>query len=77
VEDTGVGIPAHALQRIFEPFFTTRQDRTGLGLAIARRIVRDHRGSIEVQSEEMKGTRFAVTLPLLEQEPVGFDLPRA
>ena len=77
VEDTGVGIPTRELQRIFEPFFTTRQDRTGLGLAIARRIVQDHRGSIEVQSEEMKGTRFTVTLPLPEQEPVGFDLPRA
>jgi signal transduction histidine kinase len=66
VEDTGVGIPAQQLQRIFEPFFTTRQDRTGLGLAIARRIVQDHRGMIEVQSEEMKGTIFTVTLPLTE-----------
>jgi signal transduction histidine kinase len=64
VEDTGVGIPPDRLQRVFEPFYTTRQDRTGLGLAIAQRIVQDHRGSIEVQSEEMKGTVFTVTLPL-------------
>jgi len=69
VEDTGVGIPAHELQRIFEPLFTTKEDRTGLGLAIARRIVQDHQGKIEVQSEEMKGTIFAVTLPLKEAEP--------
>ena len=66
VEDTGVGIPAHELQQIFEPFFTTRPDRTGLGLPIAQRIVHDHRGKIEVESEEMKGTRFTVTLPLAE-----------
>ncbi len=74
VEDTGVGIPAHQLQQIFEPFFTTRKDRTGLGLAIARRIVRDHRGKIEVESEEMRGTRFTVTLPLAEEESVGLRL---
>jgi len=67
VEDTGVGIPACHLEQIFEPFFTTRQDRTGLGLAIARRIVSDHRGRIEVESEEMKGTRITVTLPLGEE----------
>jgi len=68
VEDTGVGIPAHALQRVFDPFFTTRKKGTGLGLAITRRIVRDHRGKIEVQSEEGKGTLFSVTLPLPEGE---------
>jgi two-component system sensor histidine kinase HydH len=76
VEDTGVGIPAPKLQQIFEPFFTTRHDRTGLGLAIARRIVQDHRGKIEVQSEEMRGTLFTVTLPLSEGEP-GSDLTGA
>ncbi len=66
VEDTGVGIPPHALQRVFEPFFTTRQKGTGLGLAIVRRIVGDHQGKMEVQSEEGKGTLFTVTLPLGE-----------
>jgi PAS domain S-box-containing protein len=69
VQDTGIGIPAHDLQRVFEPFFTTRRRGTGLGLAIARRIVRDHQGTIEVQSEEGKGTRFMVTLPLVEESP--------
>jgi len=66
VEDTGVGIPPHALQRVFEPFFTTTQKGTGLGLAIARRVVQDHQGKIQVQSEEGKGTLFTVTLPLAE-----------
>ena len=69
VEDTGVGIPTHALQRVFEPFFTTRQEGTGLGLAIAQRVVRDHQGKIEVQSEEGEGTLFTVTLPLAEGKP--------
>mgnify|MGYP001026172716 CR=1 FL=1 len=67
VEDTGIGIPAHALQRVFEPFFTTREKGTGLGLAIARRIVRDHQGKLQVHSEEGKGTCFTVTLPLGEE----------
>jgi len=68
VEDTGVGIPAHALERVYEPFFTTRQKGTGLGLAIAHRIVQDHQGKMDVQSEEGKGTLFTVTLPLTEPE---------
>jgi len=66
VEDTGTGIPGHALERVFEPFFTTREKGTGLGLAIAQRIVHDHRGKIQVRSEEGKGTCFTVTLPLVE-----------
>jgi signal transduction histidine kinase len=66
VEDTGTGIPAHTLERVYEPFFTTRQGGTGLGLAIARRIVQDHQGKMEVQSEEGKGTLFTVILPLAE-----------
>ena len=69
VEDTGSGIPAHALQRVFEPFFTTRKKGTGLGLAIARRIVRDHQGEIEVKSEEGKGTLMGVILPVAEEYP--------
>jgi signal transduction histidine kinase len=64
VEDTGVGIPAHEQHRIFEPFLTTKQNRTGLGLSIARRIVQDYRGKIEVRSEERKGTLVTVTLPV-------------
>ena len=75
VEDTGVGIPAGQLQRVFEPFYTTRQDRTGLGLAIAQRIVQDHRGRIVVQSKEMKGTLFTVTLPLTEEGSGSESLP--
>jgi signal transduction histidine kinase len=65
VADTGPGIPAEVLARAFEPFFTTRgaSGGTGLGLAIARRIARDHGGSIALESDPGKGTRAVVELP--------------
>jgi PAS domain S-box-containing protein len=62
-EDTGRGIPNHQLAKIFLPFFTTKTHGTGLGLALVQKIVLAHNGRIEVQSNEGKGTRFAITLP--------------
>ncbi|MEE9503691.1 MAG: ATP-binding protein, partial [Thermodesulfobacteriota bacterium] len=71
VRDTGKGIPKEDLERIFTPFFTTKHQGNGLGLAISHQIVQEHHGSIEVESEESKGTTFCVTLsvnPLLTQK---------
>ena len=51
-------------ERAFDPFFTTKDTGTGLGLAIVRRLIENHRGQIECQSEEGKGTRFIMSLPL-------------
>jgi PAS domain S-box-containing protein len=65
VSDTGSGIHAEHLPRLFTPFFTTKKEGTGLGLAITRRILQEHGGTISVQSEVNRGTRFQVTLPLL------------
>jgi len=66
IADTGIGIPAEHLPRIFDPFFSTKGvgRGTGLGLAITRRIVEDHRGTIEVASEVGRGTTFTIRLPV-------------
>lgn len=68
VEDTGHGISAADLDHIFDPFFTTKHksgenEGTGLGLAIAHQIIREHRGTIQVQSTVGSGTTFRVNLP--------------
>jgi two-component system NtrC family sensor kinase len=70
--DTGTGIPEKNLNRIFDPFFTTKADKkgTGLGLAVSYGIIDRHRGQIEVQSEEGKGTIFTIKLPLEAAEEV-------
>ncbi len=64
VADTGCGIPKAHLGRIFEPFFTSKEYGTGLGLTNVKRLVEDNGGTIEVRSEEGKGSRFIVRLPV-------------
>jgi signal transduction histidine kinase len=64
VVDDGRGIPPDHISNIFRPFYTTKGDGTGLGLSLARRIVEDHQGRIDVTSTVGKGTTFAVVLPL-------------
>lgn len=65
VNDTGCGMPPHVLEQAFTPFFTTRESGTGLGLALSHRIVEEHGGSIDVISEEGKGTTFIVSFQAL------------
>jgi signal transduction histidine kinase len=67
VRDNGQGITPERLDRIFNPFFTTKDHGTGLGMAIAKKIVEAHTGTIEVQSTIGSGTEFQVTLPLPEK----------
>jgi signal transduction histidine kinase len=64
LRDNGCGIPPEKLERIFNPFFTTKEKGTGLGMAISKKIVEAHEGSIDVVSEPGRGTEFAVALPL-------------
>lgn len=63
ISDTGIGISEEAIRKIFEPYFSTRNSGFGLGLAVTRSIVEDHKGTIEVRSELNKGTTFIVKLP--------------
>ncbi|HET8577479.1 MAG TPA: ATP-binding protein [Methylomirabilota bacterium] len=65
VRDTGPGIPPDLLPKIFDPFFTTKSDGTGLGLSISYGIVRDHQGTVDVQSRPGQGTTFILTFPAM------------
>jgi PAS domain S-box-containing protein len=64
--DTGAGIPEAFLDKVMEPFFTTKEEGkgTGLGLAICRRIVYEHRGTIQIQSQVGKGTEVRIVWPV-------------
>ena len=64
VSDNGAGIPPESLERIFRPFYTTKRGGTGLGLSLCRRIIRQHGGTLSVESQLGKGSRFILRLPL-------------
>ncbi|MCK4419100.1 HAMP domain-containing protein, partial [Candidatus Aerophobetes bacterium] len=64
ITDTGEGIPPSIRDKIFNPFFTTKEEGSGLGLAIVHKIIENHKGFIEVESEVGKGTAFKIFLPL-------------
>jgi len=70
--DTGIGIPEDVLPKIFSPLVTTKAQGMGFGLAICKRIVESHRGTITVKTAVNKGTTFTITLPVkLKTEFVG------
>jgi signal transduction histidine kinase len=61
--DTGGGISQDQMSKLFQPYFTTKSSGSGLGLLIVRRIVREHGGEIEIESNEGKGMRVTIHLP--------------
>ncbi|MGR3206224.1 PAS domain S-box protein [Bacillus glycinifermentans] len=65
--DEGIGMTEDKLKRLGEPFYTTKERGTGLGLMVSYKIIEEHNGKIEVESEEGKGTTFHLTLPIRQQ----------
>ncbi len=63
VSDSGCGIEKNRIEQIFEPYTTTKENGTGVGLAIVRRVAMDHGGSVRVESALGEGTTFTVSLP--------------
>ncbi len=64
IADNGAGIAPENLPHVFQPFFTTKPDGTGLGLAVTRRIISEHGGTITVESRQGEGTSFRLFLPI-------------
>jgi signal transduction histidine kinase len=62
--DTGKGIPEETLPNLFTPLFTTKAQGMGFGLAICKRIMKAHEGTITVETAVNKGTTFTITLPV-------------
>ncbi len=63
IDDTGPGIEEDALKKIFIPFFTTKKNGSGIGLSLSKQIIRNHKGTINVESELGKGTEFSLRFP--------------
>jgi signal transduction histidine kinase len=63
IKDTGKGIPEKDLKKIFLPFYTKKKTGTGIGLAVSKKIIKDHGGFITVESQADKGTVFHLYMP--------------
>ena len=81
IADNGVGIAPQKLEEIFKPFVSTKGAKgTGLGLAVSRKILREHGGDIEVQSQVGTGSEFTLQVPIksplnLDMSGTGSDMP--
>ena len=62
-QDNGCGIPTEIVDKLYEPFFTTKENGTGLGLAVSKRIIEAHNGTIDITSDHTNGTIVSITLP--------------
>jgi signal transduction histidine kinase len=72
IEDSGPGIPVEKRTKVFEPFYTTRpmgSDQAGMGLVMAKEIVNQHQGIIDIDPGYDQGCRFKISFPLPRQEP--------
>ena len=77
VKDNGSGIPPENLKKVFEMFFSGKgESGSGLGLAVSKRIVENHRGTISVENQKDKGADFVVKLPIRQQESITGYIPQ-
>ena len=78
VKDTGCGIKDELLEKIFEPFFTTKSEGrgTGMGLAMVYGIVKDHAGSVSVESKLGRGSAFCIKLPSIKPPPLSAGIEK-
>lgn len=67
-KDEGFGINKNKLEKVFEPFYTTKENGIGLGLSITHRIIEEHKGYMQIESEEGKGTQIKIYLPFIKSE---------
>jgi two-component system NtrC family sensor kinase len=74
VRDSGIGIPREDQARLFEPFFSTKPMGTGLGLSISYGLIKEHKGSIEVESQVGRGACFTIRIPKDSGEAHGYHL---
>lgn len=70
VHDNGPGIPDEVLVQMFDPFFTTKEEGTGLGLFVARKVARDHRGRMDIDSTPGEGTTVRVSIPIAPPDAI-------
>jgi len=76
IADTGPGIPAHLHSKIFQPFFTTKDRgdaQVGMGLVVAKDIVNQFNGNIELDADYQNGCRFIVSFPVISRNNTGYD----
>ncbi|MFH2064336.1 MAG: ATP-binding protein [Pseudomonadota bacterium] len=68
IQDNGPGIPPELKDKIFEPFFSTKEEGSGLGLSIAKRIVEEHGGELKTESQDGPGAVFTIIMPIKEYD---------
>lgn len=73
IQDDGIGIPPHIVDRIFEPFFTTKESGTGLGMVITNKIIQEHNGTLQIRSKEKVGTELLIKLRIVTPDPENID----
>jgi signal transduction histidine kinase len=69
IQDDGCGIAPADAAKVFQPYFTTKEHGTGLGLFMTRKLLQDHEGTVDFESEPGEGTTFRVRLPVHDETP--------